>query len=152
MKMEDKEFAGLDQQINDISNFINVYQSLNEMQRLENCKGLDEYITPKLTSTWFTFHKKKDPKTGKFLDDGKCRVCGKDRQYLLIRSDFPPICERCYQAARGYKNLLFDPLKVKSKRDLNITDCKKIVKYMDNYAKKKLVALAAVGAYLAIKK
>jgi len=141
MSMAEKEQVGLVQLTqNDVTGYLEVYQALNE------------YALPKLTSTWFTYHKKKDKATGKYLDDGKCRVCDKDRQYLLVRPGIPPICEKCYQSARAYKNLLFDPLHLKSKRDLTVSDCKKIVKYMNTYSKKKLLALAAIGTYLALKK
>ena len=150
--MEEKGSVGLVQQAkSDVMGFINVYDSLNKMNDAED-NILLEYSLPKLTPQWFTYHKKRDKNTGKYLDDGKCSVCGRTRQYLLIRPGVPPICERCYQAARGYRNLLFDPLHLKSKRDLTAVDCKKIVKYMDSYAKKKLVALAAVGAYFALNK
>ena len=143
--MVERERVDLDRQTSDVGNFITVYESLKEMR-----EPVVEYTYPKLTSQWFTYHKQKDKKTGKYLDDGKCQVCDKDRQYLLIKPGVPHMCYRCYQAARGYKNLLFDPLHLKSKRDLTASDCKRIVKYMNTYSKKKLVALAAVGAYLAL--
>lgn len=150
--MVEKERVDLDQQEINVSDYITVYQALSEMKTLDESESLLEYNLPKLTPSWFTYHKKKDKKTGKFLDDGKCQVCGKDRQYLLIKPGLPHICHRCYQAARGYRNLLFDPLHLKSKRDLTAGECKKIVKYMNTYSKQKLVALAAVGAYLVLDK
>ena len=147
MFMVEKDLVDLDQQIK-ISDYLEVYQSLIEMNKPVGQSVL-EYNLQDLTKTWFTYHKKKD-KSGKYIDDGKCRSCGKDRQYLIVKPGIPPICYNCYQAARGYKKLLFDPLHLKSKMDLTAADCKRIVKYMSGYAKKKLVALAAVGAYLAI--
>ena len=139
------------QQTNNVTGFIEVYQALKEMQACDSKQEVLEYAYPKLVPSWFTYHKHKD-KNGKYLDDGKCRVCDKDRQYLLIKPGVQPMCYRCYQAVRAYKNLLFDPLHLKSKRDLTALDLKRIVKYMNTYSKKKLVALAAVGAYLALRK
>ena len=123
----------------DITRFINGYESLNE------------FILPKRNPGYFTYHQHK-AKNGKYLDDGKCECCGQDRQYLLIQKDLPRLCYRCYQACRGYSNLLFDPLKLKKKRKLEKADCKNIVKYMNKYSKQKLVAMAAVGLYLLNKK
>ena len=153
MHMEGRELADSVRQItnDDVTGFIETYQALQEMNKIDAAEPIMEYNYPKLVSTWFTYNKKKD-KNGKILDDGKCKVCGKDRQYLLIKPGVPHMCYRCYQAARAYKNTLFDPLHLKSKRDLTDADCKRIVKYMNTYSKKKLVALAAVGAYLALGK
>ena len=150
--------ADLDRQIkNSVDKYLEIYQALSEMNYVDNFKGSDrikshvlfEYNYPKLSSGWFTFHKHKDS-SGKYLDDGNCPVCGKERQYLLIKKGVQPMCYRCYQAVRGYKELLFDPLHLQRKRDLNAGDCKKIVKYMNTYSKKKLIALAAVGAMIAV--
>lgn len=153
MFMEGKELAdSVQQTTSKVKGFIDTYQALTEMENEVPEVSLNEYVLPKLTTQWFTYHRKKDKKTGQYLDDGKCRCCDKDRQYLLIKPGVPPICYRCYQAARGYKNLLFDPLHLKSKRDLTVNDCKRIVKYMNTYSKKKLIALAAVGAYLYLDK
>ena len=133
------DLARLDQC--EVTRFIEGYESLKA------CHALNEYTWPKKLSTAFTYHKHKG-KNGHFLDDGKCEVCGKDRQYLLIQKGAPKICYRCYQACRGYSKLLFDPLKLKKKRDVSAADAKKIVKYMNKYSKEKLVALAAVSLYL----
>ena len=148
--MAENGLEGSDRQMEtDVKGYITVYQALDEMRKAD--AGLLEYDYPKLSSGWFSYHSKKDKSTGKFIDDGKCRVCGKDRQYLLVKDKIPVMCYRCYQAVRGYKNLLFDPLHLKSRRGLTASECQKIVKYMNTYSKKKLVARAAVGAYLATK-
>ena len=141
--------ADLDRQTK-TNEFISFYQSLCEIKKIDEADiSVNEYNYPKLVPSAFTYHRKKDS-FGKFLDDGKCRVCDKDRQYLIIRPGVVPMCYRCYQAVRGYSNLLFDPLRLKKKRDLTAAECKKAVKYMNTYAKKKLVALGAVGAMFAI--
>lgn len=147
--LEDKDLADLDRQIS-TDGFISFYQALCEINKIDQADiSVNEYNYPKLVPSAFTYHRKKD-NTGKFIDDGKCRVCDKDRQYLIVRPGVVPMCYRCYQAVRGYSNLLFDPLHLKKKRDLTVADCKKAVKYMNTYAKKKLVALGALGAMLAI--
>ena len=156
--MEEEELADLDRQIkNSVNNYLEIYQALSEMQEVPTEKMLSEkeeralfeYSYPKLSPGWFTYHKHK-AKSGKYLDNGKCPICGKDRQYILIKQNIQPMCYRCYQAVRGYRELLFDPLKMKRKRDLTSVDCQKIVKYMNTYSKKKLIALAAVGAMIAV--
>jgi len=150
MLLEEKDLADLDRQTNEFDGFIQFYQALKEIKQLDGVDiSVNEYNYPKMVPAAFTYHRKKD-RNGKFLDDGNCRVCGKDRQYLIIRPGVVPMCFRCYQAVRGYRNLLFDPLRLHSKRDLTVADCKKAVKYMNTYAKKKLVAIGAVGAMLAI--
>ena len=125
----------------DVDLFISAYESVRQ---------LNEYSWPKRDSGWFTYHRKK-AKNGKYLDDGKCEVCGRDRQYLLIYPHTPKICHDCYQAVRAYSKLLFDPLKFRSKSKLSASECQRIVKYTKTYSKQKLIGLAAVGMWLAYK-
>ena len=149
--MEVRDLADLGQLTNEeFDGFISFYKSLKELRQLD-CEDIsvNEYNYPKLVPSAFTYHKKKD-RTGGYADDGLCRVCDKDRQYLIIKPDVVPMCYRCYQAVRAYKNCLFDPLRLKNKRKLDVIDCRRAVTYMNTYAKMKLVALAAAGAMLAI--
>ena len=118
---------------------------------LNDLESVLEYRYHDLASSKFSYHKHPDPKhKGKYLDDGTCEICGKKKTYLLIDKDKPKMCYKCYQSIRAYQNLLVDVLKLKKKKTLNIKDCKRIVKYMRTYAKKKALALGVLATVLAV--
>lgn len=112
-----------------------------------------EFSYPKLSSSRFTFRKHEDPKKkGKYIDDGVCEVCGAKGVYVLIADKKPKMCYKCYQAIRAYDKLLIDVLRLRNKKELKLADCKRIVKYMRTYAKKKTLIVGLIGAYLATRK
>lgn len=112
-----------------------------------------EYSYQKLSSAKFSYHKYKDPnKPGKFIDNGVCEVCGRKGSYLLVEKDKPHMCYRCYQSVRAYRTLSIDVLHLQKKKTLTVKQCKSIVQYMRNYAKKKALALGLVATYLLNKK
>ena len=117
---------------------------------LHDFEIIDEYKYYQMPSSQFSYHKHPDPKhKGKYLDDGTCEICGKKHTYLLIDKDKPHMCYNCYQAIRAYQSLLIDVLRVKKKKNLNLKDCKRVVKYMKSYAKQKAIAMGLVGLALA---
>lgn len=116
---------------------------------LSNYSTLTEYKYYKLPTSKFTFQMHKDPvRRNKFLDNGECEVCGKLHTYTLIDPEKPRMCYDCYQTVRAYNQLTKDVLSLKSKRILDVDDCKRIVKYMRAFTKQKALALSVLGITL----
>ena len=110
--------------------------------------AVENYQLKKISSSEFTNYKYPDPtRPGKYLDEGKCKICGILGQRLLVRNGLPVICYKCYQALRNYKTTLVDVLNLRSRKQLTLKQCKLIVRFMKDSSE--VVSAAAKGVVAA---